>query len=110
MVGDPLLVFGVVVFSGNLPSATACNSGGVLYAVDVTTGGQLPPSAFATGERPCTGKCITQSMASRPVVVLPGGGQIKSLTRSGDAGIASNRLPVAAKRGMRKVGWKEIYQ
>jgi type IV pilus assembly protein PilY1 len=111
VVGDPLLVFNVVVFTGNLPSATACSAGGFLYAVDVTTGGQLPPPAFATGEQPWTGKFITQSMASRPVVVvLPGGGQIKSLTRSGDAGIVSNRLPVSAKRSTRKVGWKEIYQ
>ena len=90
------------------PSSVACSSGSYLYAVDANTGGQVPSSAFATGETPWTGKALAQSLATRPVVVVLPSGQINSLVRSADGGIMSNRLPLSWNRKVKKISWKEI--
>jgi type IV pilus assembly protein PilY1 len=106
--GDPTVVYGTLIFTSNQPSPVACSSGSFLYAVDVTTGGQVAQSNFATGELPWTGKSLAQSLSTRPVVVVLPSGQINSLARSADGGIMSNRLPLAWNRNVKKVSWKEI--
>jgi type IV pilus assembly protein PilY1 len=106
--GDPVVAYGSLVFTTNLPSPVACSSGSYLYAVNVATGGQLPSSNFAPGETAWTGKYVAQSLATRPVVVVLPSGQINSLIRAGDGSIVSDRLPLAWNRQVRKAGWKEI--
>ncbi len=106
--GDPTVVYGTLIFTSNQPSPVACSSGSFLYAVDITTGGQVAQSSFATGELPWTGKSLAQSLSTRPVVVVLPSGQINSLVRSADGGIMSNRLPLSWNRNVKKVSWKEI--
>ena len=106
--GDPVVAYGSLVLTTNLPSPVACSSGSYLYAVNVATGGQLPASNFAPGETAWTGKYVAQSLATRPVVVVLPSGQINSLIRAGDGSIVSDRLPLAWSRQVRKAGWKEI--
>jgi type IV pilus assembly protein PilY1 len=108
MSGDPTAVYGTLIFTTNQPSPVACSSGSFLYAVDINTGGQVAPSAFATGEVPWTGRSLGQSLSTRPVVIVLPDGQIKSLVRSGDGGIMSDRLPLSWNRQVKKVSWKEI--
>jgi len=106
--GDTTAVYGTLIFTTNQPSSAACSSGSFLYAVDITTGGQVAQSNFATGEAGWTGKALAQSLSTRPVVVVLPSGQINSLVRSADGGIMSNRLPLSWSRQVKKVSWKEI--
>jgi type IV pilus assembly protein PilY1 len=107
---SPSAAFGVLVFTTNQPSTTACSSQSYLYAVDLATGGQLPSGSFAPGESPWSGKSLGQSLASRPViVVLPTGG-VQSITHKSDTSLSSQRLPVQLGGKVRKVGWKEIFR
>jgi len=105
---DPVVVYGTLVFTSNMPSAVACSSGSYLYAVDVNTGGQVAASNFAPGETKWTGKFSAQSLATRPVVIVLPNGQINSLVRSSDGGIVSSRLPLSWNRKVKKISWKEI--
>ena len=105
---DPVVVYGTLVFTSNMPSAAACSSGSYLYAVDVNTGGQVAASNFAPGETKWTGKFSAQSLATRPVVIVLPNGQINSLVRSSDGGIVSSRLPLSWNRKVKKISWKEI--
>jgi type IV pilus assembly protein PilY1 len=106
--GDPTVVYGTLIFTSNQPSPVACSSGSFLYAVDITTGGQVAQSSFATGELPWTGKSLAQNLSTRPVIVVLPNGQINSLVRSADGGIMSNRLPLSWNRNVKKISWKEI--
>jgi type IV pilus assembly protein PilY1 len=106
----PSAAFGVLVFTTNLPSTTACSSQSFLYAVDMTTGGQLPGSAFAPGEPPWSGKSLGQSLASRPVIVVLPNGTVQSITHKSDTTLTSSRLPVQLGGKVRKVGWTEIFR
>lgn len=106
--GDPTAVYGTLIFTTNQPSSAACSSGSFLYAVDITTGGQVAQANFATGETGWTGKALAQSLSTRPVVVVLPSGQINSLVRSADGGIMSNRLPLSWSRQVKKISWKEI--
>jgi len=106
----PAAAFGVLVFSTNQPSMTACSSQSYLYAVDVASGGQLPSTAFAAGETPWSGKSLGNSLASRPVIVVLPNGSVQSITHKSDTTLTTSRLPVALGGKVRKVGWKEIFR
>ncbi len=106
----PSAAFGVLVFSTNQPSTTACSSQSYLYAVDMSTGGQLPSSVFAPGETAWSGKSLGQSLASRPVIVVLPGGSVQSITHKSDTSLTSSRLPVQLTGKVRKVGWTEIFR
>jgi len=106
----PAVVFGVLVLTTNQPSNIACSSQSYLYAVSVATGGQLPNSAFVSGETPWSGKSLGQTLASRPVIVVMPNGSVQSITHKSDTTIASTRLPVAQGGQVKKVGWKEIFR
>jgi type IV pilus assembly protein PilY1 len=107
---SPSAAFGVLVFTTNQPSTTACSSQSFLYAVDLATGGELPSGAFGPGENTWSGKSLGQSLASRPViVVLPNGG-VQSITHKSDTSLSTQRLPVQLGGKVRKVGWKEIFR
>ena len=101
-------MYGTLIFTSNQPSPVACSTGSFLYAVDITTGGQVAQSNFATGELPWTGKSLAQNLSTRPVVVVLPNGQINSLVRSADGGIMSSRLPLSWNRNVKKISWKEI--
>ncbi len=105
---SPSAAFGVLVFSTNQPSTTACSSQSYLYAVDLSTGGQLPSSSFAPGETAWSGKSLGQSLASRPVIVVLPSGSVQSITHKSDTSLTSSRLPVQLGGKLRKVGWTEI--
>ena len=107
---SPSAAFGVLVFSTNQPSTTACSSQSYLYAVDLGTGGQLPTSAFAPGETAWSGKSLGQSLASRPVIVVLPNGSVQSITHKSDTSLTSSRLPVQLGGKVRKVGWTEIFR
>jgi len=106
----PAAAFGVLVFSTNQPSILACSSQSYLYAVDVASGGQLPNTAFASGETPWSGKSLGSSLASRPVIVVLPNGSVQSITHKSDTTLTTSRLPVSLGGKVRKVGWKEIFR
>jgi type IV pilus assembly protein PilY1 len=106
----PAAAFGVLVFSTNQPSLTACSSQSYLYAVDVAHGGQLPSTAFALGETPWSGKSLGGSLASRPVIVVLPNGSVQSITHKSDTSLTTSRLPVTMSGKVNKVGWKEIFR
>jgi type IV pilus assembly protein PilY1 len=107
---SPAAAFGVLVFTTNQPSSTACSSQSFLYAVSLSTGGQLPPQSFAPGESGWSGKSLGNTLASRPVVVVLPSGQVQSITHRSDTTLTSSRLPVALGGKVRRVGWKEIFR
>ena len=106
----PAAAFGVLVFTTNQPSLTACSSQSYLYAVDVSSGGQLPTTAFALGETPWSGKSLGGSLASRPVIVVLPNGSVQSITHKSDTTLTTSRLPVTMAGKVNKVGWKEIFR
>ena len=93
--GDPLIAYGTVIFTTNMPAAVACTSGSYLYAINIATAGQQSASAFATGETPWTGKYLGGTYSSRPVVVVLPTGEIHSLPQGGSGNIDSSRLPLS---------------
>ena len=99
-----------LVFTTNQPSLTACSSQSYLYAVDVSSGGQLPTTAFALGETPWSGKSLGGSLASRPVIVVLPNGSVQSITHKSDTTLTTSRLPVTMAGKVNKVGWKEIFR
>jgi type IV pilus assembly protein PilY1 len=107
---SPAAAFGVLVFTSNQPSATACSSQSYLYAVSLSTGGQLPPQSFAPGESGWSGKALGNTLASRPVVVVLPNGQVQSITHRSDTTLTSSRLPVSLGGKVQRVGWKEIFR
>jgi type IV pilus assembly protein PilY1 len=102
--------FGVLVFTTNQPSSMACSSQSYLYAVDVASGGQLPPQTFALGETAWSGKSLGSSLASRPVIVVLPNGSVQSITHKSDTTLTTSRLPIAPGGKVKKVGWKEIFR
>jgi type IV pilus assembly protein PilY1 len=106
----PAAAFGVLVFTTNQPSSAACSSQSFLYAVDLASGGQLPPGAFAAGETAWSGRSLGNTLASRPVVVVLPSGQVQSITHKSDTTLTSSRLPIALGGKVRRVGWKEIFR
>ena len=106
--GDPVVAYGTLVFTTNLPSAVACTSGSYLYAVNIATGGQQTTSSFATSEQPWTGKYLGGTFSSRPVIVVLPSGEIHSLVQGGNGNIDSSRLPLSWNRQVKKWGWREV--
>ena len=106
---DPTIAFGVLTFTSNMPSPTACASQSFLYAVSAEYGGQMPSTAFRTGS-PWSGRQLGYTYASRPVVVTLPSGRVVAITHKSDASIASSELPVNSNSALRKVAWREVYR
>lgn len=106
---DPTLAFGVLTFTSNMPSPTACASQSFLYAVNVESGGQMPSTSFRTGS-PWAGRQLGYTYASRPVVVTLPSGRVVAITHKSDASINSSELPVTATSALRKVAWREVFR
>ena len=95
MNASPSAAFGVLVFSTNQPSTTACSSQSYLYAVDLGSGGQLPSPPPSQPARP-PGRASRSGRAStsRPVIVVLPNGSVQSITHKSDTSLTSSRLPV----------------
>jgi type IV pilus assembly protein PilY1 len=104
---DPSLAFGVLTFTSNAPSATACSSTSYLYAVNVETGGQMPSTNFGSGT-PWAGRQLGYTYSSRPVVITLPSGRVVAITHKSDATIASSDLPIVAGGKLRRVAWREV--
>ena len=90
VVTAPLLAGGVLTFTTDIPSSTACIPGGSsnLYNLDYTTGGTY--TNLSTGISTPVGQSLGNELASRPVlIVLPNGTEAVIVRLSGSAGTGS---------------------
>ncbi|SMF95403.1 type IV pilus assembly protein PilY1 [Methylomagnum ishizawai] len=103
---DPTLVFGVLVFTTNVPTTDACSSGGYSYhyLLDYRTGSSL----LAVGTGVAAVKAAN-ALATREVVVALPNGKVVSLTRFSDLSNENRAVPLGGKLGpARRVSWREL--
>lgn len=105
---DPSVAFGALVFTSNKPSPNACSTESFLYAVNVATGGQMPPSVHF--QQPWSGKRLGFAYSSRPVTVTLPSGKVVAITHKSDTTVASSLLPVGTTSSLRKLGWREVFR
>lgn len=110
---DPMVAFGTLVFTTNMPSSTACDQQSFLYAVNTETGGQLPASNFTSGTA-WTGRQIGYVYASRPLLAtIPGansaaGPSLVALTNTTANRVNEQLLPMVTANRLRRHGWREV--
>jgi type IV pilus assembly protein PilY1 len=105
--GDPILAFGTLIFTTNLPSAVACSAKSFLYAVDLLNGTQLTP-AYEGQAVPPARQLIGNFLTTRPVIVVLPNGKVVALTHNADNTVLSLELPTDATKVARKIAWKEV--
>lgn len=103
---DPAVALGALIFTSNIPSATACVPGGSswLNVLDIQTGGKLTGSTVAWSST-----SLGNALSSRPVLIkLPSGG-VKALVRKSDATTTTVDVPIpGGVTSGRRVSWREI--
>ncbi|MGO4325605.1 pilus assembly protein [Cupriavidus sp. 2TAF22] len=111
VVTNPTAVAGILVFTTDIPSAATCGSSSYLYAVDLTTGGELPSTNFTlTGQSPWTGIALSNTaLSSRPSLVALTNGNLDALTQQSNATSSTSRLPINLLGTSKRVAWKEVY-
>jgi type IV pilus assembly protein PilY1 len=103
---DSQAAYGGIMFSSNLPSPSACSSASYLYAVGLSSGGELPPPA-GTARQP-GGQLLGSALASRPIIVLTSTGTVKAITHLANNGVVVLQPPVSASLPPRAMAWKSI--
>lgn len=114
---DPLLQLGVLGFTTNVPSVSACAIGGYSfrYFFDYKTGG---PLTSATSPNSVVSTALGNALATRPVYIeLPNGTVIELTTLSGSiagggggaGNIVTNLVPVPPSNSpSRRTSWREL--
>ena len=103
---DPQLSFGTLVFTTNVPTASACTIGGYsyIYFFNYATGG--PVSTSTTG---VVGKSLGNAMSTRPVLVKLPNNKVISIVQKSDATVDSVNTPIGAQNlATRRVSWREL--
>jgi len=104
---EPILAFGTLIFTTNLPSAIACSAKSFLYALDLINGTQLKP-LYTGQEVPPARQLIGEFLTTRPVIVVLPNGKVHALTHNADNSVLSLELPTDATKSARKIAWKEV--
>lgn len=103
---DPVLQFGVLAFTSNIPSTDPCAPGGssFLNFFDYKTGGAIPNSTFSS-------KFLGNALASRPILIKLPSGQIKVIIRKSDATTVTENFPTPVSSAtIRRMSWRELMQ
>jgi type IV pilus assembly protein PilY1 len=103
---DPQAAFGSIIFSTNIPSQSACSSASMLYAISMSTGGEIPAPPGKT-QLPA-GQLLGTALASRPVIVITTTGKVKAITHLANNGVVVSEPPVSATTPPRAMAWKAI--
>ena len=104
LVTDPAVASGMLVFTSNIPSTTACIPGGSswLSVLDYQTGGQIEGSSFG-------GTFLANAMASRPVLIQLPDGSMRAIIRLTNTTTQSKTLPTTGTAAAgRRVSWREV--
>lgn len=111
VVTNPAAIAGILVFTTDIPSAATCGSSSYLYAVDLTTGGELPSTNFtSSGLSPWTGIALSNTaLSSRPSLVALNNGNLDALTQQSNATSSTSQLPINLLSKSKRVAWKEVY-
>ncbi|MDF3833598.1 PilC/PilY family type IV pilus protein [Cupriavidus basilensis] len=111
VVTNPTAVAGILVFTTDIPSAATCGSSSYLYAVDLTTGGELPSTNFiSSAMSPWTGIALSNTaLSSRPSLVALSNGNLDALTQQSNATSSTSQLPINLLSKSKRVAWKEVY-
>ena len=104
---DPILAFGSLVFTTNLPSSVACSAKSFLYAVDIVNGTQLVANAPNQTVPPAR-QLIGNFLTTRPVVVVLPNNKVVALTHNADSTVLTLDLPSNNTNITRKLAWKEV--
>jgi type IV pilus assembly protein PilY1 len=104
---DPILAFGVLTFTTNLPSPIACSAKSYLYAVSALDGVQLPPSSSSQTVPPAR-QFIGGFLTTKPVVVILPNGKAVALTHNSDNTVLTLNIPTDLIRNAQKIAWKEV--
>lgn len=103
---DSQAAYGGIMFSSNLPSSSACSSSSYLYAVGLSSGGELPPPAGTA--RQAGGQLLGSALASRPIIVLTSTGIVKAITHLANNGVVVLQPAVSAALPPRTMAWKAV--
>lgn len=103
---DPSLTTGVVAFTTNAPSQSACASSSALYLADPGTGLALPSSAFANTAY--YGMSLGNTSTARAVLTRLSSQKLGVTTRQNDGTIGTQELNLKNAAAPRKLAWKEV--
>ena len=101
---DPVLSFGILAFTSNIPSSDPCSPGGSSYLnfFDYKTGGTVSTASYSS-------KYLGNALASRPILVKLPSGQIKVIVRMSDATNVTEDFPApTSSSGVNRVSWREL--
>lgn len=103
---DPQLSLGTLVFTTNVPNASACTIGGYsyLYFLDFRNGGTVKTSTTGV-----TGKILANALSTRPVIAKLPNNKVISITRKSDGNTAVDAPPFDPPGStLRRVTWREL--
>lgn len=103
---DPSLTAGVVAFTTNAPSQSACASSSALYLADPGTGLALPSSAFANTAY--YGMSLGNTSSARAVLTRLSSQKVGVTTRQNDGTTGTQELDLKNGKAPRKLAWKEV--
>jgi len=101
---DPQLALGALVFTSNVPSLENCVPGGSSYfnVLDYRTGGKIEGTSWSS-------VFLGQALASRPVLMRLGSGEVIVVIRMSDTTTRTEPLPPPpAMPAVRRVSWREL--
>ena len=105
---DPQLIWGTLLFTTSIPSATACTAGGssVMYYVNYADGGAI---AISGSTNTVVGRASGNAFASRPTVVRLPNGQFRSLVTQSDNTQVNTPMPLGmSDLSVRRISWHEL--
>jgi type IV pilus assembly protein PilY1 len=128
---DPILLFGTLLITSNVPDATPCSAGGhsFRYFLDYRTGGALAPavlqgaggswgpggsggggSSGSGDDTPVAGQKIGNAIASGSTVARLSDGSIIEIIQMADGTKEIFNVPFDPDAGTRRLSWRELRQ
>lgn len=101
---DPTLVLGTLVFTTNIPLASACSIGGEswLYYIDYTDGSAVSGSDSAA-------TWLGNELSTRAEIVRLPNGSIISITRGSGGSTTTKAIPISTgSTTLRRINWREL--
>lgn len=103
---DAQMAFGVIVFTSNRPSPSACSGASIAYAVKAASGGDTTPMIGRSGQP--AGQLLGPALASRPIILMTTAGTMRIVTHLTDNSIVDTELPINLAAPARTMAWKPI--
>jgi type IV pilus assembly protein PilY1 len=105
---DPTMGSGIIVFTTNSPSITACAAASALYVAEASSGLALPDSAYPRGVTPWYGRNLGSALTSDPVLTRQSTGTMGITTRQSDGSRDTRTLNMGRAPAPRKTAWREL--